>query len=96
VPLDYSNPGGRQLKIAVTRYRATGKRLGVLAVNPGGPGGSGVLLPADVSRAMSSWAVSACQVQRVTVGGVVLCRVVSPVVRTLGLFSGSQSSTLER
>jgi len=49
VPLDYSKPGGRHLKIAVTRYPATGNRLGVLAVNPGGPGGSGVLLPADVN-----------------------------------------------
>ncbi|HEY3034049.1 MAG TPA: alpha/beta fold hydrolase [Streptosporangiaceae bacterium] len=49
VPLDYDEPGGRQLEIAVTRYPATGRRLGVLAVNPGGPGASGVLLPADVN-----------------------------------------------
>jgi len=34
---------------------------------------------------MPSRAVSACQVRRVAGGGVVLCRVVSPVVRTLGL-----------
>ncbi len=49
VPLDYRYPTGRQLRVAVTKYAATGKRLGVLAVNPGGPGGSGVLLPADVA-----------------------------------------------
>jgi pimeloyl-ACP methyl ester carboxylesterase len=49
VPLDYGKPNGRQVKIAVTRYAATGKRVGVLATNPGGPGQSGVLLPADIS-----------------------------------------------
>ena len=51
VPLDYRYPQGRQLRIAVTRYPALDqrKRLGVLAVNPGGPGNAGVLLPADLS-----------------------------------------------
>jgi pimeloyl-ACP methyl ester carboxylesterase len=49
VPLDYGYPTGRQLSIAVTRFPATGRRAGALAVNPGGPGDSGVLLPADVS-----------------------------------------------
>jgi pimeloyl-ACP methyl ester carboxylesterase len=49
VPLDYGKPHGRQVKIAVTRYPATGKRVGTLATNPGGPGQSGVLLPADIS-----------------------------------------------
>ena len=40
VPLDYANPGGSTLKLAVTRVRATGKAIGSLFVNPGGPGGS--------------------------------------------------------
>ena len=44
VPLDYDNPHGDQIAIAVIRAPATKhhKRLGSLVVNPGGPGGSGV------------------------------------------------------
>ena len=51
VPLDYRYPHGRQVSVAITRYPALDphQRLGVLAVNPGGPGDSGVLLPADLS-----------------------------------------------
>ncbi|MFF5783456.1 alpha/beta hydrolase [Streptomyces sp. NPDC012693] len=43
-PLDYAKPDGPQVKLAVSRVRATGpgKRLGSLLVNPGGPGGSAV------------------------------------------------------
>ncbi|MDD9377921.1 alpha/beta hydrolase [Streptomyces sp. ZAF1911] len=44
VPLDYENPGGGDIDIAVSRRKATdpAKRLGSLVVNPGGPGGSGI------------------------------------------------------
>jgi pimeloyl-ACP methyl ester carboxylesterase len=42
VPLDYAKPRGASIKLAVTRLPATGKRLGALVTNPGGPGGSGV------------------------------------------------------
>lgn len=42
VPLDYADPGGEQLQIALTRLPASGDRVGSLVVNPGGPGGSGV------------------------------------------------------
>ncbi|GAB3666084.1 alpha/beta hydrolase [Actinocorallia lasiicapitis] len=41
VPLDYTDPDGRTMEIAVNRLRASGKRLGSLLVNPGGPGASG-------------------------------------------------------
>ncbi|MFF8474455.1 alpha/beta hydrolase [Streptomyces sp. NPDC015414] len=42
-PLDYSDPGAGDIKLAVARKRATGKdRLGSLLVNPGGPGGSAI------------------------------------------------------
>ncbi|OKK02767.1 proteinase [Streptomyces sp. CB03234] len=43
-PLDYAKPRGEQIKLAVSRFKATGpgKRLGSLLVNPGGPGGSAV------------------------------------------------------
>jgi pimeloyl-ACP methyl ester carboxylesterase len=45
VPLDHANPGGTKIKIAVSRMKATvpaKKRQGVMLVNPGGPGGSGL------------------------------------------------------
>ncbi|MBO0884256.1 MAG: alpha/beta fold hydrolase, partial [Mycobacterium sp.] len=45
VPLDYADASGPQLTIAVSRLRASGpadRRRGVLLVNPGGPGGSGL------------------------------------------------------
>jgi pimeloyl-ACP methyl ester carboxylesterase len=41
VPLDWSNPGTGEIKLALVRQPATGTRLGSLLVNPGGPGGSG-------------------------------------------------------
>ncbi|HEX5094984.1 MAG TPA: alpha/beta hydrolase, partial [Acidimicrobiia bacterium] len=44
VPLDYANPTGAQVDIAVIRLPAQddSRRIGSLVVNPGGPGGSGV------------------------------------------------------
>ncbi len=50
VPQDYADPGGKQITIAFTRLRASdrARRLGSLAVNPGGPGGSGYLMPIDL------------------------------------------------
>jgi pimeloyl-ACP methyl ester carboxylesterase len=50
VPLDHRRPGGRRITVAVTRLPATGPahRLGSLALNPGGPGGSGYLMPVDL------------------------------------------------
>ena len=41
-PLDWSNPGGERIELALVRQVATGGgRLGSLLVNPGGPGASG-------------------------------------------------------
>ena len=40
VPMDYANPDGERVSLAVTRVPATGESLGSLFVNPGGPGGS--------------------------------------------------------
>lgn len=47
VPLDYDNPGGKKIEIAVSRLAtATPEdRRGVLLLNPGGPGGSGLIMP---------------------------------------------------
>ncbi|MFG3507624.1 alpha/beta hydrolase [Streptomyces sp. NPDC047821] len=43
-PLDYADPHGEKIELAVSRVKATGpgRRLGSLLVNPGGPGGSAV------------------------------------------------------
>ncbi|SDL76927.1 alpha/beta hydrolase [Streptomyces wuyuanensis] len=49
VPLDYADPWGRQIDLAVSRVKATGGsavRQGALLYNPGGPGGSGMYFPA--------------------------------------------------
>jgi pimeloyl-ACP methyl ester carboxylesterase len=45
VPLDYGDPGGTQIQIAVSRIKHTTPDVdyqGVMLVNPGGPGGSGL------------------------------------------------------
>ncbi|MFF9348422.1 alpha/beta hydrolase [Streptomyces sp. NPDC014734] len=45
VPLDYADPGGPTIEIAVSRIAATaahGQRRGILLSNPGGPGGTGL------------------------------------------------------
>ncbi|WP_344482622.1 alpha/beta hydrolase [Nonomuraea monospora] len=42
VPLDYAKPGGRKIKISMVRLPATGKKIGSIVLNFGGPGGSGV------------------------------------------------------
>src|SRR4051794_34621613 len=44
VPLDYGHPNGTKIKIAVSRVQHTAKKYqGVMLVNPGGPGGSGLI-----------------------------------------------------
>ncbi|WP_245848870.1 alpha/beta hydrolase [Lentzea kentuckyensis] len=42
VPLDWAKPWGRRIDVAVARHKATdpARRIGVLMVDPGGPGGS--------------------------------------------------------
>jgi pimeloyl-ACP methyl ester carboxylesterase len=54
-PLDWSKPSGKSIHLALLEHRATGKRLGSLLVNPGGPGGSGVEMVAEgVDNAVDS------------------------------------------
>ncbi|MDQ8706418.1 alpha/beta hydrolase [Streptomyces sp. LHD-70] len=58
VPLDYGNPHGKQIKIAVDRARSTGtksERQGSLIYNPGGPGGSGMRFPLRVTTKAPLW-----------------------------------------
>ncbi|MEV7415426.1 alpha/beta hydrolase [Streptomyces sp. NPDC089919] len=51
VPLDYGRPDGRTIGIAVSRMKAASatKRRGVLLMNPGGPGGPGLTMPAGMA-----------------------------------------------
>jgi pimeloyl-ACP methyl ester carboxylesterase len=47
VPLDYKKPKGTKIKLAVSRVKHTvkaSKYQGIMLVNPGGPGGSGLTL----------------------------------------------------
>jgi hypothetical protein len=50
-PLDYRNPTGAKIKLAVVKHQATGpRRRGVIFVNPGGPGLPGTeAIPAELS-----------------------------------------------
>lgn len=50
VPLDYRRPHGEQLEVAVSRMPSTNpaKRRGVALTNPGGPGGPGLSIPAQI------------------------------------------------
>jgi pimeloyl-ACP methyl ester carboxylesterase len=51
VPLDHDQPDGEQIEIMISRLASASPadRRGVLLLNPGGPGGSGLSQPADMS-----------------------------------------------
>ncbi|WP_433389524.1 alpha/beta fold hydrolase [Micromonospora sp. KLBMP9576] len=54
VPLDYQDPKGRTIQVAVLRLAAQGnpgQRIGSLVLNPGGPGGSGMTQATSFSAA---------------------------------------------
>jgi pimeloyl-ACP methyl ester carboxylesterase len=46
VPLNYADPGGRRIEITISRRKASdpARRRGILLVNPGGPGLSGLVM----------------------------------------------------
>ncbi|MGW5236030.1 alpha/beta hydrolase [Streptomyces nodosus] len=53
VPLDYADPRGRQITLALSRVPHTAKTYqGPLLVNPGGPGGSGLTLAGYVAATL--------------------------------------------
>lgn len=54
VPLDYGDPGGRRIDVAVSRLAAPdpAQRRGVLLFNPGGPGDPGLAHPAQLRPAL--------------------------------------------
>jgi pimeloyl-ACP methyl ester carboxylesterase len=56
VPLNYNRPSGRTITLALSEVPATAppsQRQGVLLVNPGGPGGSGLSLAPFVAQGLS-------------------------------------------
>lgn len=54
VPLDYDQPEGTTIQVALKKRPATREAIGTLLVNPGGPGGSGVELVDSVDGYFSS------------------------------------------
>jgi pimeloyl-ACP methyl ester carboxylesterase len=54
VPLDYRNPHGATIRVAVSRLPSTNpaRRRGVLLMNPGGPGGPGLSMPSQFANLM--------------------------------------------
>lgn len=54
VPLDYQRPRGRTIDLAISRVKSenSAKRHGVMLLNPGGPGGSGLDLPLMMKESM--------------------------------------------
>ncbi len=53
VPLSHADPGGRKIRIAVSRIKASAPvsaRQGPLLINPGGPGGEGLRVLASLYR----------------------------------------------
>lgn len=56
VPLDYSDPGGKKAQIGVMKLEAKGspeEKLGTIVVNPGGPGGSGMVQAAQAAAGLN-------------------------------------------
>jgi pimeloyl-ACP methyl ester carboxylesterase len=56
VPLDYADPGGRHISLALDMIPATApksQQQGIMLVNPGGPGASGLPLAAEVAQGLS-------------------------------------------
>ncbi|QFU94723.1 alpha/beta fold hydrolase [Amycolatopsis sp. YIM 10] len=55
VPLNYAEPRGRTISVAISRIKATdpGKRRGVMLSNPGGPGGPGLDMTLGIREAMT-------------------------------------------
>ncbi len=53
VPVDYAKPQGAQAQLAIIKVPATGPRIGVLIVNPGGPGASAVDTVAGMGAALA-------------------------------------------
>ncbi|WP_431932140.1 alpha/beta hydrolase [Micromonospora sp. RP3T] len=71
VPLEYTDPDGKQIPLAVTRHRATdpARRVGSLFINPGGPGVSATETVASIDAAKGTGPYSPDVVARFDVVG---------------------------
>lgn len=71
VPIDHDRPKGATIDVAVSRLPALdpSRRIGVLLVNPGGPGGSGLSLPLSLRERASPLGRGAEVFQRYDVVG---------------------------
>ena len=58
VPLDDANPAGPQANLAVIKIPARGSRIGVLLMNPGGPGASAVDSVVNLADTLSGSAIT--------------------------------------
>ncbi|MFD3683767.1 alpha/beta fold hydrolase [Nocardiopsis sp. NPDC058631] len=57
VPIDYEQPGGETAQLAVMRLGAGGEAIGSLVVNPGGPGGSGLMQTVNAAVGLDGTAI---------------------------------------
>ena len=56
VPVNYAQPNGRKLTLALSMLPATApasQQQGAMLVNPGGPGASGLTLPTEIAQSLS-------------------------------------------
>jgi pimeloyl-ACP methyl ester carboxylesterase len=56
VPLNYADPGGRHISLALDMVPATaspGQQQGIMLINPGGPGVSGLPWPSEIAHGLS-------------------------------------------
>ncbi len=56
VPVNYADPGGRHISLALDMIPATApksQQQGIMLVNPGGPGGDGLPLAAEIAQGLS-------------------------------------------
>lgn len=58
VPIDDADPAGPQAQLAVVKIPASGERLGVLLMNPGGPGASAVDAVVNLSDSLAGSAIA--------------------------------------
>ncbi len=56
VPLNYAEPGGRHISLALDMFPATApqsQQQGIMLVNPGGPGASGLAFAAEIAQGLN-------------------------------------------
>ncbi|RKT53242.1 alpha/beta hydrolase [Saccharothrix australiensis] len=56
LPLDYTRPAADRISLHISRRKATdpARRRGILVLNPGGPGGSGITMPKFLAKSAAA------------------------------------------